>query len=92
MNSREQDVVQRLLREYTLDRRQQAIRKAHARSDAQRYLAELELLCDDLKEEGINPLSPLGQECVARVLEQRLGKKANQQFGDAEGFPTGEGW
>jgi len=73
MNAIEMNLVQRVRRAYAHVTRRRAIERRQSRTDSERYRAEVALLVDDLIAEGVDPRSPMGLECVRRVMAQRHG-------------------
>jgi hypothetical protein len=68
--------------------RRLSIAKHRVREQDERVRAELELMLDDLKAEGLDPSTHLGQEALAQMIAKRLTPKGEQWPPcDEEGFP-----
>jgi hypothetical protein len=52
--------------------------QARERGEDERARAEIELICDDLATNGINPNSPLGLTCIVEIGKHRLQKIAEE--------------
>jgi hypothetical protein len=68
--------------------------RAKAKVESERGSAEIQLIMDDIRAEGINPMSPLGLICITHIWQERQRQIHRDIHKDAVdplngGFPNG---
>ncbi len=66
--------------------------KSRAKLEGERGAAEVVLIMDDLRQEGINPLSPLGLTCVTEIWKEKqrqIAREIGKGADDRDAFTSG---
>jgi len=95
MDSEQQKIVQKVREAFRTVKYTVGRERAWTKAENERTRAEIELIMDDLVQEGINPLSPLGLTCIVEIMKDKVNKIAEEvrrrkQRERNHGFP--EGW
>ncbi len=82
-----QSIISKVAKKWREYRRQAAIARRRARVDHDRAVSELELLIDDVRQEGYDPESEVGRQMVVELIRARIPSEVPVEFTDSEGFP-----